>query len=84
MGMAMLVSLPTIFLSGAFFPLQAMPKFMQLIAYFLPVTYAGDALRGVIVKGFSIGYIWYPLFILFVFLILTVAAVFMVFKRDIE
>jgi ABC-type multidrug transport system permease subunit len=84
MAMAMLVSMPTIFLSGAFFPLQAMPKFMQILAQFLPVTYGADALRGVMIKGFSIEMISFSLFILLIFLLSLLSIVFMVFKRDIE
>jgi len=84
MAMAMLISMPSMFLAGALFPLQAMPKFMQVLAQFLPVTYAGDALRGVMIKGFSIGYIIYPLAVLLLFLAIVLGIVFMVFKRDIE
>jgi ABC-type multidrug transport system permease subunit len=84
MAMSMLVSMPTLFLAGVFFPLQAMPKALQVLAAFLPVTYAGEALRGAMIKGFSISLIAYPLFILFVFLAVIVGIVFLVFKRDIE
>jgi ABC-type multidrug transport system permease subunit len=84
MAMAMLVSLPTTFLSGAFFPLQAMPRFLQVIAQFLPVTYGAEALRGVMIKGFPITMILFPLSVLIVFLIAALTIVFMVFKRDIE
>jgi len=84
MAMAMLVSLPTMFLSGVFFPVQAMPKIMQIIANFLPVTYAGDALRSVMVKGLSIGSILYPLGILLVFLTITYIGIIVFFKRDVE
>ncbi|MBW2964892.1 ABC transporter permease [Candidatus Woesearchaeota archaeon] len=84
MGMAMLVSMPTIFLSGAFFPVQAMPAFLQGIANFLPVTYAADALRGVMIKGFSISLVAYPLAILLVFLTFTILALSAAFRRDIE
>ncbi len=83
-AIAMIVSMPTMFLSGAFFPLQAMPKFLQTLAKFLPVTYGGDALRSVMIKGFSISMITYPLLILFVFMVCVVGILFMVFKRDIE
>jgi ABC-type multidrug transport system permease subunit len=84
MAMAMLITMPTTFLGGVFFPIQAMPKVFQIIASFLPVTYAGDALRGVMIKGFSINYVIYPLAVLTVFLLIFVSLVFMVFKRDIE
>lgn len=83
-GMAMLVSMPTMFLAGAFFPIQAMPKALQALASFLPVTYAADALRGVMIKGFSIFTVSYDIFILVLFLAITLGACFMVFKRDIE
>ena len=84
MAMAMLVSMPTLFLAGAFFPLQAMPKVLQSLAAILPVTYAGQALRDVMIKGFGIEYILAPLFVLLLFLVAMVAMVFMAFKRDIE
>ena len=83
-GMAMLVTLPTIFLSGAFFPVQAMPRFFQIMANFLPVTYAADALRSTMIKGFSLSLILSPLSVLCLFLITLIAIVFLVFKRDIE
>jgi ABC-2 type transport system permease protein len=84
MAVAMLFSLPTMFLSGAFFPVQAMPGFMQAIARFLPVTYAGDALRTIMVKGLPFSYTLYPLGILMVFLIIIIGILMKVFKRDVE
>lgn len=84
MAIGMLVALPTMFLSGVFFPVQAMPGFMQVLAEFLPITYASSALRSVMVKGLSISYIWYPLLILLVFLVLAVGFTLVVFKREIE
>jgi len=84
MGMAMLVSMPSMFLAGVFFPLQAMPKLLQLLAQILPITYAGEALRSVMIKGFGITGIISPLLILLLFLSVLLFTVFMVFKRDIE
>jgi len=83
-AMAMLISLPTMFLSGVFFPVQSMPKVMQSIANFLPITYASNALRGVMIKALPIGMIIYPLIILVVFLVICTVGVISVFKRDIE
>jgi ABC-2 type transport system permease protein len=39
------------FLSGSFFPREAMPEFLQQITRFLPLTYLNDALRAVINDG---------------------------------
>ena len=84
LGISMLISMPTVFLAGAFFPVQAMPKFLQGVAAFLPVTYAGNALRGIMIKGFSLATVSYEIFVLMAFLALTLGAVFLVFKREIE
>ncbi len=84
MALAMVVSMPTMFLAGAFFPIQSMPSYLQGIAAFIPATYAGDALRGVMVKGFSITEILFPVSILLLFLAILILILFKVFKRDIE
>jgi ABC-2 type transport system permease protein len=39
------------FLSGSFFPREAMPEFLQTVTRFLPLTYLNDALRAVINDG---------------------------------
>ncbi|RPH36873.1 MAG: ABC transporter permease [Chloroflexi bacterium] len=48
---ANLISLPMMFLSGSFFPRDAMPEFLQSVTRFLPLTYLNDALRAVINDG---------------------------------
>jgi ABC-2 type transport system permease protein len=48
---ANLISLPMMFLSGVFFPREAMPEFLRGITAFLPLTYVTDALRGVMNNG---------------------------------
>ncbi len=71
----MTLMFPMMFLSGVFFPLQQMPNFMQIIAKFLPLTYAAEALRRVIVLGAGIPAIYTDIIILFGFgaVLLTVA-----------
>jgi ABC-2 type transport system permease protein len=48
---ANLISLPMMFLSGVFFPREAMPEFLQGITGYLPLTYVTEALRGVMNQG---------------------------------
>jgi ABC-2 type transport system permease protein len=84
MAISMLVSMPTIFLSGAFLPVQAMPSALQKLAGFLPITYAADALRGIMIKGLSISAVFNDLLALLVFLAVMLIAVFLTFRRDIE
>jgi len=40
-----------IFLSGVFWPVAQLPVALQPVSYILPLTYANDALRGVMLKG---------------------------------
>src|SRR6187551_612226 len=48
---ANLISLPMMFLSGVFFPREAMPEFLRWITQFMPLTYVNEALRGVVNDG---------------------------------
>ncbi len=49
-----LTLLPSIFLSGFFFPLEAMPKVLQAISYLVPLRYMLIVIRGIILKGVGI------------------------------
>ena len=48
---ANLVSLPMTFLSGVFFPRDAMPDFLASITQFMPRTYVNEALRAIVNEG---------------------------------
>jgi ABC-2 type transport system permease protein len=48
---ANLISLPMLFLSGVFFPRDAMPEFLRNVTQFMPLTYVNEALRGVMNDG---------------------------------
>jgi ABC-2 type transport system permease protein len=43
--------LPSIFLSGFFFPLEAMPKVLQWISYLMPLRYYLVIIRSLLLKG---------------------------------
>jgi len=72
---------PMMFLSGVFFPLQQMPQFMQIIARFLPLTYAVTALRRVVVLGAGVPSIATDIVILFGFGIILLAVALVMFER---
>lgn len=72
---------PMLFLSGAFFPLQQMPKIMQQIAHILPLTYAVEALRKVMVLGAGIGAVYNELIVLLAFGVATLIIAVPIFKR---
>jgi ABC-2 type transport system permease protein len=51
MFLSFLVMFPMIFLSGFFFPLEAMPGWLQAISYAIPLRYMLVIIRGIILKG---------------------------------
>jgi ABC-2 type transport system permease protein len=48
---------PMMFLSGTFFPVSAMPSFVQVIARVLPLYYMANGLRDTTVRGLSIAHV---------------------------
>ena len=83
MAVGMLVSMPIMFLSGVFFPIQTMPEILQVFAQVLPVTYAADALRGVMVKGFTLAQVMPDMLVLLAFALLMLVLSIVMFKREI-
>ncbi len=69
--------LPTIFLSGFFFPLEAMPQWLQVVSYIVPARYALEIMRGIILKGVGLSLLWEQVFAIAVFgaVIMILAAV---------
>lgn len=45
------IMLPSLFLAGFFFPIEAMPKFLQMLSYVTPLRYMLVIVRGIILKG---------------------------------
>jgi ABC-2 type transport system permease protein len=50
--------LPNIFLSGFFFPIAAMPGWLQAITYLFPLQYFLTVVRGIVLKGSEIAELW--------------------------
>ncbi len=72
---------PMMFLSGVFFPIQQMPWYMQDISKVLPLTYATDALRKVMVLGAGIPAITTELSVMIAFGVVMTAIAVPVFRR---
>jgi ABC-2 type transport system permease protein len=79
--MMMTLMFPMMFLSGVFFPIQQMPWYMQDISKVLPLTYASQALRKVMVLGAGIPDITTELAVLIVFGVVMTAIAVPVFRR---
>lgn len=50
-----LVLLPQVFLSGLLIPVDQLPDYLRPFASVLPLTYANEALRLVMIKGYELG-----------------------------
>lgn len=61
-----------IFLSGIFWPIAQLPGVLHPFAYILPLTYANDALRAVMLKNADIGAIAPDLTALLLFALLMI------------
>lgn len=46
------ITLPLWFLSGSFFPISSMPKWMASVSYLNPLTYAVNGMKSVILTGY--------------------------------
>jgi ABC-2 type transport system permease protein len=77
------ITLPMMFLSGVFFPVETMPWIFQKLAYLIPLTYANDALRAVMLKGAGLGAIWLDIVVLLGFTVLFFGLGIRGFNRDI-
>ncbi len=79
--LSVLVSFPLIFMTGAVFPLSQMPDFMQWIARAIPLTYAIEALSGVMLRGETLADVAWQLAVLFAFGVALLAAGSMLVRR---
>jgi ABC-2 type transport system permease protein len=68
-----IVLFPSILLSGVFWPLESVPEMLRPISYLLPLTYAVDGVRSVMVRGWGLGEIWPDLLVLVLFAMATLA-----------
>ncbi len=67
MQLAFLTFLPSIYLSGLLFPIEGMPRGAQYLASAIPLTYFLRIVRGIVLKGVGLGYLWPNLMPLAVF-----------------
>ncbi|MEN2999812.1 MAG: ABC transporter permease [Acidilobaceae archaeon] len=62
-----IVTLPSILLSGVFWPIEAIPELVRPLSYLVPPTYAIEAIRAIVIKGWGIGEVWRELSVLALF-----------------
>lgn len=76
-----MVVVPTFLLSGIFWPVEAIPKYLRPFSYLLPPTYAVDSLRSVIIRGWGIEKVWHDVAVLIIFGVLFLSLAVINMKR---
>jgi ABC-2 type transport system permease protein len=80
----MMFNLPMIFLSGFFFPIQAMPKFLQLVSYAIPLRYYLVVIRALMIKGVGFAAIQSEIISLTIFGVVIMGAAAMRFRKRLD
>jgi ABC-2 type transport system permease protein len=79
--MTVLLQFPMMFVSGILFPIDQMPTWLQLVGKAMPLYYAADALRKVIILNASLVAIMPDLLILIVYTFLTMTVAIPLFDK---
>jgi len=72
--LTMFTLLPSIFLSGFFFPLAAMPRVLQALSYAVPLRYFLIIVRGIVIKGAGLEALTREVIALTIFAVVIMAA----------
>jgi len=76
--------LPSIFLSGFFFPLEAMPAVLRWFSAIIPLRYYLVIIRAVMLKGSGIASIWQEILALFIFGVVILVAASLRFRKRLD
>jgi ABC-2 type transport system permease protein len=80
----MVTMLPSIFLSGFFFPIEAMPKFLQYISAIVPLRYYLVVIRALLLKGVGASALQGETIALSIFAIVIMGAAAMRFRKRLD
>jgi len=67
-----LVLAPQVLLSGLLFPIKSMPAVLRWLSYAMPLTYANNALRDIMIKGKDLASVSFDIYILIAFALLMI------------
>lgn len=81
--LSLIFTLPSMFATGVFYPLSSVPDWMRWIAYTMPLTFANDAMRTIMVKGQGLAFIADDLIILIFFAIFYFGLGVYLFRREV-
>ena len=76
--------LPSIFLSGFFFPIDAMPKFLQIVSLAIPLRYYLIIIRTLLLKGVGVSALQNQIAALIIFAVVIMGAASMRFHKRLD
>ncbi len=76
--------LPSIFLSGFFFPIEAMPPVLQWVSYIIPLRYYLVIIRALLLKGVGVSVLKAQIFPLALFGVLIMGAAALRFRKRLD
>ena len=82
--LGMLIQLPSLFLAGIFFPIAAMPPFLQAVSYLIPLRYFNECVRAIMLKGADLQAIKGPVFALVIFAIVIMGSAMLRFRKRLD
>lgn len=82
--MTMPIMLPSMLLSGVFFPTSSLPVFLQMVGNLLPLTYFVYILRSIVVKGVGLNMIMPQVIALTIFAILLLGLAARRFQKTLD
>jgi ABC-2 type transport system permease protein len=82
--MTMPIMLPSMMLSGVFFPISSLPAFLQLVSGLLPLTYFIYILRSILVKGVGMDLIMPQVIALTIFAIVLLGLAAWRFRKSLD
>ena len=77
-----MILLPSIFLSGFLFPLEAMPWALRMLSYVVPLRYMLTIVRGIVLKGVALSYIQTEVVFLGVFCVVMLGLASVRFRKN--
>ncbi|VBB06351.1 abc-2 transporter [Lucifera butyrica] len=83
MQMSFFVLLPSILLSGFMFPREAMPFLFNALGNLLPLTFYLEIMRGIVLKGIGISFLWSQVASLIAFITITLVISIRKFQKKI-
>jgi ABC-2 type transport system permease protein len=83
MQLSFFVFLPSVLLSGFMFPREAMPQLFYQLGHLLPLTFYLEILRGIVLKGIGVNFLWSQILALIVYILVALSISIVKFQKKI-